>query len=365
MNIAFYLNELNFRGVCSSTFKYAYYNKKILKNLSYIFYNKKNNNNKKEVLKKFERYFKTVGVNSFIEIDNYEKSFGLDYIYVQKSGQKDDEVSNKIKTLVHAVYPQFLSEVHGFRYAYVSEWLSKKFSNNKIDFVPLIVELKKNKKNLRKKLNLKKNSIIFGCHGGESSFDLNFVKETILEIVNKRKDIYFLFLNIQKFVNHNRIIFLKPTSNENYIRAFINTCDAMIYGRSLGESFGIACAEFSILNKKIISYKYNRHRNHLYSLSNKNIIEYSSKNNLYKILQTFKINKNKKIKSFNKFKDYNNIQTMKIFKKIFLNKKTIKKKKNLFDFLYNYFNLLLILYYYVRHKLYTNYYNIFISKHLD
>ena len=25
---------------------------------------------------------------------------------------------------------------------------------------------------------------------------------------------------------------------------FLNTCDAMIYGRSLGESFGLSCGEF-------------------------------------------------------------------------------------------------------------------------
>ena len=33
-------------------------------------------------------------------------------------------------------------------------------------------------------------------------------------------------------------------------KKFINTCDAMIYGRSLGESFGLSCGEFAIQIKE-------------------------------------------------------------------------------------------------------------------
>ena len=50
----------------------------------------------------------------------------------------------------------------------------------------------------------------------------------------------------------------------------------MIYGRSLGGSFGLACAEFAVLNKSIISYRYNRHKNHKLSMSETNFFEYSS-----------------------------------------------------------------------------------------
>ena len=52
----------------------------------------------------------------------------------------------------------------------------------------------------------------------------------------------------------------------------------MLYGRSLGESFGLACAEFSIQGKKIFSYKFNRHRSHI----SKNNLDYLV-NNLLKI----------------------------------------------------------------------------------
>ena len=42
MNIAFYIDEMNFRGVANSTYQYSHFNELILKNKSIIFYNKKN-----------------------------------------------------------------------------------------------------------------------------------------------------------------------------------------------------------------------------------------------------------------------------------------------------------------------------------
>ena len=36
--------------------------------------------------------------------------------------------------------------------------------------------------------------------------------------------------------------------------SFINTCDCMIHARTDGETFGLAIAEFSTLNKPIISH---------------------------------------------------------------------------------------------------------------
>ena len=150
MNIAFYIDEMNYRGVANSTYQFAFQNKKILKNKSIIFYNKKNYRNQKEVINRFKKKFKVIGITYFKEIESFKNKLLIDYIYVQKSGEKNDWISSKIKTLVHSVYPQKLNQIHGHRYVYVSEWLSKNFSNNKISFVPLITEVTKNKSNLKK-----------------------------------------------------------------------------------------------------------------------------------------------------------------------------------------------------------------------
>ena len=124
MNIGFYIDEMNLRGVANSTYQFAYQNKKNLKNRSIIFYNKKNYRNKNNVIDKFKKKFKVIGISNFKEIDNYKDKFFIEYIYVQKSGKKDNWVSKKIKTLVHCVYHQKLNQVHENKYIYISEWLS-------------------------------------------------------------------------------------------------------------------------------------------------------------------------------------------------------------------------------------------------
>ena len=361
MNIAFYIDEMNFRGVANSSYNYALNNQLILKNKSIIFYNKLNHRNEKEVIKKFKNKFKTIGIKKFLEIDKFQSKFNINFIYVQKGGEKDSWTSNNIKTLVHSVYPQKIKEKHGYKYAFISEWLSKNFSNNKIDFVPLMIQLNKTKKDLKNKLNISKKQIVFGCHGGSSSFNLKFVHDTILDIVNKRDDITFLFLNIDKFTKHRRIIFLKGTANEELKKKFLNTCDAMIYGRSLGESYGLACGEFAILNKKIFAYKYSLHKNHFFSIPASDINEYSSRKNLFDLLYNFKKQNKNKIKS-NKYKSHTAKYVMRKFYKVFLAKSTIVDKFTSKDNFINNIQHVYMNYNYIRHKLYHHYYKLIESK---
>ena len=360
MNIAFYVDEMNYRGIATSTFQFAYHNKKILKNNSIIFFNSKNKANKKDVIKKFKKKFKVIGVSHFKKIDEFKKKYKLKFIYVQKSGQQKHLISSKIKTLVHMLYPQKFSQIHGYSYAYISEWLSHNFSNRKIPYVPLLVQNYKSQEDLKKTLNINKINTVIGCHGGESSFDLKFVKDSVTQVVKKRKDLIFLFLNIDKFCNHPRIKFLKGTTNEKIKKKFINTCDAMIYARSLGESFGLACAEFAINNKLIISYRFNRHRSHKYNSSKELFLEYSSFNSLTKILLNLKIKKKKK-KFFNKYKTYKPKKVMLLFQKLFL-KKNYNNNFSFFDHISNNFSFINMLYFYLRHKIYNHYYNYFERK---
>jgi len=364
MNIAFYIDEMNFRGVANSTYQYSHFNELILNNNSIIFYNKKNKSNKKEIIDKFKKRFQVVGVNHFKEIETNEKRFKIDFIYTQKGGKKDQWISYKVKTLVHYVYPQRLKEIHGHKYICVSEWHSKSFSNNKIPFLPYIVQINKSKMNLKKKLNIKKNQIVFGCHGGESSFDLKFAQDTLLEVVKKRKDIVFLFLNIDKFCKHPRVIFLKGSSDEIYKKKFLNTCDAMIYGRSLGESFGLSCGEFAVQGKKIISYEYNRHKSHIYSLGKKNFEEYSSRKSLFHILDNYKKNNTINFDKDNKYLNCSPKKVMKIFKKVFLKDK-LEIKLSPLDYFINYLSFTKMYYQYIKHKIYNHYYRFFESKFIN
>ena len=47
--------------------------KKYLKNKSIVFYNKKNYRNQKDVINKFKKKFKIIGISYFKEIESYKR----------------------------------------------------------------------------------------------------------------------------------------------------------------------------------------------------------------------------------------------------------------------------------------------------
>ena len=354
LKVGFYLRELNFRGIANSIFIYAKNNQTVLKNKSIIFYNSTALDNKPEAIKEFKKKFKTIKVSNLNELEKINKNLKLDYIYFQRDGAKDELVNNS-KNIIHAVFPQNPFQYHGSNYAFISKWLSMTCSNNKFPFAPLPVQLLENNQNLRNKLKIPRNAKVFGYHGGETSFDLIFVRDAIKKVVQQNKNIYFLFMNIKKFFNHKKVIFLKGTFNQTQKVKFINTCDAMLHARSLGESFGLSCAEFAIKNKPILTYGYCRQRAH-FEICKNNIIPYYSYRDLNTKIINF--NKNKKYNSGNLKNELSERKTIKIFKEILLNKKQERRSLNIIDYIMISFFFLQKNYFYIRNKVYINFYKI-------
>ena len=135
----------------------------------------------------------------------------------------------------------------------------------------------------------------------------------------------------------------------------------MIYGRSLGESFGLSCGEFAVQGKKIISYEYNRHKSHIYSLGKKNFVEYSSRKSLLKIISNYKKSNAINFDKDNMYLNYSPKKVMKIFKKVFLKEKLDIKLSPL-DYFINYLGFTKMHYQYLKHKIYNHYYRFFESK---
>jgi glycosyltransferase involved in cell wall biosynthesis len=153
-----------------------------------------------------------------------------------------------------------------------------------------MINLPEHKRNLRDELSIPKNAIVVGRHGGYDTFDLDFVCKIIQQIVEKKTNIYFLFLNTPKFTSHPKCIFLDYIIDLNKKVEFINTCDAMIHARSYGETFGLSVLEFACKNKQIISYDndelQNSHhlggRNHFIYLD-ENCFKYKNEDDLLNI----------------------------------------------------------------------------------
>jgi hypothetical protein len=51
---------------------------------------------------------------------------------------------------------------------------------------------------MRDELNIPKNAIVFGRHGGNNTFNIRSVMGLVYDIAKNNNNIYFLFVNTQK-----------------------------------------------------------------------------------------------------------------------------------------------------------------------
>jgi glycosyltransferase involved in cell wall biosynthesis len=276
LNIAFHSNQIGLLGTEVSIFDYAQYCEKLWGH-KVIVISKRNkirqragaNINHRSAIDKFQSRFPLYLYNDIDEIDNILLSNGIDLFYAQKRGDYDRVISASVKTVVHAVFKYH--EPHGAVYAYIHDWLSKVMTNNVAPVVPYMCNMPRAAGNLREKLGIPRDALVFGRYGGIDSFDIDFVKEQVIELVRKHRDVYVLFMNTSNFLSGDnsliafikelrleeslkRIIFLPATASLQEKSEFINTCDAMLHARKRGETFGAAIAEFSSHNKPIITF---------------------------------------------------------------------------------------------------------------
>ncbi len=124
-----------------------------------------------------------------------------------------------------------------------------------------------------------------------------------------------MFLNTPKVVNHSRAIFLDSIVDPIEKTKYINTCDALLHARTVGEAFGMVCAEFSTKNKPVMTLFTSPERNHIDILGDKGLY-YTSPESLSRLLMHFRPDSSK---DWNCYRDYKPHKIMKIFKEVYLN----------------------------------------------
>jgi hypothetical protein len=322
VKIAFWDNGLGIRGTSVALYDYAHYNENILKNDSIILYNKLNDSNDTHVVKKFSDRFYVYGVNHWNEVDDILLKHQCDILYVIKSGDSDQygyQVGNKVgqvskirKTVVHCVFN--CNRPHGDVYASISPFIenAKGFPT-----VPHMINLPDLQSDLREKLNIPSNSIVFGRHGGYEQFDIKYVQTTVFKVAKENPNIYFLFVNTKPFceslpniIHHDKIVDLDEKTE------YINTCDAMLWARGDGETFGLSIGEFSMKNKPVFVTETGQLA-HKFILKNKAI--WYSENTLYDLLTSF--DKTKMLQmDWQAYGEFTPEKVMEQFDKIFIQK---------------------------------------------
>jgi hypothetical protein len=310
--VGFHSNELNIRGTNVALYDYALYNEELLGNKSYII---SNANSDLTALKKFQDRFDVFLYNEFKDSYKFAKEKDIEYVYYVKAGDRDGKEIPNTKSLIHAVFQH--KDPHGDAYAYISKWLAIKMDMPE-QYIPYIVTLPAPKLNYREKLNIPDNTIVIGRHGGYTEFDLPFVHNAVYKTAQTRDDIIFLFMNTQQFAPaHKNIIHVNSTYDLQNKSNFIDTCDYMLHGRNMGESFGLAVGEFLYNDKPVISWTGGNDQNHREILKDKGVW-YSSYEELLNTLTNIQRSTASAKTYSNLVKDYSPERVMIRFNDIFL-----------------------------------------------
>ena len=174
-----------------------------------------------------------------------------DAIFQAKGGEIDNTTPRNCKSWIHGIFR--MDEPHGDVYSAVSKYIVDKHQAKHPHVFP-IIEHPGIVGNLREELRIPQDAFVFGRHGGYDTFTISWAHEAMKRALDKRKDLYFVFLNTAKFIDHPRAKFLPMTTDIDRKFKFINSCDAMIHSRLDGEIFSQAVAEFSICNKPIVTW---------------------------------------------------------------------------------------------------------------
>ncbi len=213
-----------------------------------IFYNPAHPANRPRVVEKFRALFQLVPFASMAEVEVKIGEMKIQYLYVIKYGYPDQYISEKVPTLIHSV---FAYHPHG-RYAVVSEKIAHRKGGVWLPHIVVPLPLT-GRKTFRSRHGIPAKAYVYGRHGGKDTFSIDYVKESISEAIESLPEVWFVFVNTDRFCTHPRILFLDELVTEAEKGEFVSGCDAMVHGRVEGETFGLACAEFGISERMVLT----------------------------------------------------------------------------------------------------------------
>jgi hypothetical protein len=320
MRIGFISNKLTLRGTEVNLYDYAHYNEKLLGNSSVIITRSYETAMRcsprdvhPEAYKKFSSRFDVMYYENPHDIPEIVKCCGIDVLFIEKAGSPSDGlVFDCCPTIIHSVFT--LSEPHGTLYSAISHSLNTLHKTN-YPVLPYMINIHDSTENMRAELGIPADATVFGSMSGADEFTIDYVRRVVENVVNDptRGNIYFVFLNIDRFgPPSDRLKFLPGTADMLTKRRFINTCDGMLYGRAGGETFGLACGEFSVAGKPVIG-RAGEHGNSHEQILGDAMIKHTNYEECYDIVTNW--DAHKKDVSNNGYFEYTPPKVMKNFEK--------------------------------------------------
>lgn len=281
MKVAFLTNHISYGGTEVSLYDYAHFNEVLLGNTSIVL-TRDFRATHGEIYAKFEKRFPVLYITSREDINAVVRREGVDVLYVQKSGEVDWFGTDACPCVVHAVFTTRFP--HGNVYAAISPSLNTLYGTH-VPVVPYMVYLEDTAETFREELGIPATATVLGRHGSYDSFDIPFVHRAVLALLDRNPTLHFVALNTKPFGEHPRLHFIPRTTDLRVKRKFINTCDAMLHARLRGETFGLACGEFAISGKPILTYRDSVERAHM-DILGAQCSPYSSFNELVSLVES-------------------------------------------------------------------------------
>jgi glycosyltransferase involved in cell wall biosynthesis len=282
--IILHSNSISERGDSSNAESLSLALNRYLNVETLIVYNKLSEmNNSNRIKEMISRGHELISYSKPEQLHDIGRSWGATHSYFACGGEYSPLWVRDTIRLTHAIFNNY--EPHGDRYNYVSEWLFAKATRVKhrrtpevkicelklstgspysldtnipIDWVPHIVSPIDGDGNFfRKRFLIPNDAILIGRIGGFTEFNDTAAQMGVIELVEKFKNFYFLFINTKKFYQHPRIKhidYLSSTEKWDFYAAG----DLFINGRLMGESFGFSICEALSIGKPIIAPNFHR-----------------------------------------------------------------------------------------------------------
>ena len=260
MRVSFDGGRIDERGVAVAIFDYAFHARARLGVEPIILHDARVPPEPAQ-LERFTRAFSTHPYESEAERQRLIERERIDVAYFLKTRREPIPVSKSSRTAVHEVFRFF--HPHGDAYAYISSWLAEAAAASRYPAVPHIVDPPPSRANLRAEFGVPADAFVVGRHGASDQFDLPFLAEAIEAALQRRKNLWLMLLNTDRFCSHERIVHLPRAESRQRVADFVGSCDAGLNARRSGEAFGLAIAEFLAEDKPVLVWEGGRDRNHL------------------------------------------------------------------------------------------------------
>jgi hypothetical protein len=260
VRVSFDGGRLNARGVAVALFDYAFHARALL-GVEPIILHDASAPPEPAHVERFARAFPTHAYRTDDEMQRILAREKIDIAYLLATRRKDNRIAQSCRTAIHEVFGFF--QPRGDAYAYVSDWLARSMTGDRYPAVPHIVDPPAPRRSLRAEIGVPSDAFVVGRHGAADQFNIPFVPRAIEAALARRKNLWLLLLNTDRVSDHERIVHLPATSDRQRIADFIGSCDLGLNARRVGETFGLAIAEFLAADKPALVWEGGRDRNHL------------------------------------------------------------------------------------------------------